>query len=102
MFVWGNGANGRLGLGHVRNISNPKLLDALATKKIVNIWCGASHSMALDENYMPYIWGKNSQGQCGNGTTEDVLDPIVPSVLEPLQVKMFAAGCCHSFFLIFT
>lgn len=37
---------------------------------------GGVHSAAITEKGYLYMWGLNSYGQLGNGTTEDSQEPI--------------------------
>lgn len=67
VFAWGNGGNGRLGLGNTTDRTDSCLITALAHEKVVSVQCGASHSLALTDAGTIYTWGKNTQGQCGVG-----------------------------------
>lgn len=92
LYAWGNGSNGRLGLGDALDRSNPTLVppasiitarssdsrsgtrgDAEAMVRLRNIFCGASHSMAISWDGKLFCWGKNNQGQCGHGHSNDQL-----------------------------
>lgn len=54
--------------GHFSSYAlNP--VTALSTERVVSVHCGASHSLALTAGGSVYSWGKNTQGQCGAGTT---------------------------------
>ncbi|GBG28712.1 F-box/SPRY domain-containing protein 1 [Hondaea fermentalgiana] len=97
LYSWGNGGNGRLGLGD----TDDRALACLVTKfitdplddkylqepvkqsafempkgvRLVGLHCGASHSMAIAEDGRCFTWGKNNQGQCGHGDVADKLHP---------------------------
>ncbi|KAF4145274.1 Ubiquitin-transferase HECT domain-containing protein [Phytophthora infestans] len=89
LFAWGNGSNGRLGLGDTNDRSNPTRVilptieqgkeadggpESCSTSVPVrfrHIFCGASHSLGLSWDGRAYTWGKNNQGQCGHGHTND-------------------------------
>ena len=62
------------------------------------VQAGASHSLALSETGILYSWGKNSQGQCGVGTTDDLLRPTVVQIKCEGLTRM-AAGWEHSLVL---
>lgn len=48
MFAWGSNSSGQLGLNVEESIMpTPKMVKSLATKQVVQIACGRSHSMAL-------------------------------------------------------
>eukprot|EP01031_Cornospumella_fuschlensis_P031544 gene31544-38125_t len=97
VWAWGNGGNGRCGLGDVFDRTEACLLSSLAFEKIVALQCGASHSLALTDKGQVYSWGKNSQGQCGHGNLEDVLKPaLVKKFQNDLTIVQLAAGWEHS------
>lgn len=66
MLSWGNGANGRLGLGDTRDKVAATRVDKLQGTDIVRVFCGVSHSLAVSATGVAYSWGKNSSGQCGH------------------------------------
>ncbi|RLN36612.1 hypothetical protein BBJ28_00003973 [Nothophytophthora sp. Chile5] len=93
LYAWGNGSNGRLGTGDTSDRSNPTkvalpastakvgLRDGVETPerstvadeslRFRHIFCGASHSLGLSWDGRAFCWGKNNQGQCGHGHTND-------------------------------
>ncbi|RLN80566.1 hypothetical protein BBJ28_00000166 [Nothophytophthora sp. Chile5] len=93
LYAWGNGSNGRLGTGDTSDRSNPtKVVLPASTAKVGlrdgvenperltvadeplrfrHVFCGASHSLGLSWDGRAFCWGKNNQGQCGHGHTND-------------------------------
>ncbi|GMF17806.1 unnamed protein product [Phytophthora fragariaefolia] len=90
IFAWGNGSNGRLGLGDTNDRSSPTRVaiptlastqnageasestgSSISSVKFRHIFCGASHSLGISWDGTAYAWGKNNQGQCGHGHTND-------------------------------
>ena len=98
VFSWGNGGNGRLGSGDTADRAEACLLQGLRHEAIVAIQAGASHSLALSESGVLYSWGKNTQGQCGVGTTDDLLRPTAVQV-KGEGLSRIAAGWEHSLVL---
>lgn len=49
VWAWGNGGNGRCGLGDVFDRTEACLLTSLSFEKVVALQCGASHSLALTD-----------------------------------------------------
>ena len=96
VYSWGNGGNGRLGLGDLHDRTEAAAVSELANETVSMIQCGASHSMALTKTGRVYSWGKNTQGQCGQGTNEDILRPTVVSKIEGKNIVQLAAGWEHS------
>eukprot|EP01035_Chromulina_nebulosa_P018786 gene18786-24553_t len=98
VYSWGNGGNGRLGLGDTSDRSIATLISSMSDEIIVSIQCGASHSLALTGSGSVYTWGKNTQGQCGVSHTDDVLKPKMIRTL-PFNyhvITQLAAGWEHS------
>lgn len=95
LFAWGNGSNGRLGLGDTSDRAAPTkvcvprvgcsseagdISDKDDRRKAIeetlvfrHVYCGASHSLALGADGRVFTWGKNNQGQCGHGHLNDQL-----------------------------
>jgi len=100
LYAWGNGGNGRLGVGDTEDRAMATLLTNFVPhsgdqsvelpqkgKKfsmppginLASIHCGASHSMAITDDGRAFTWGKNNQGQCGHG---DVVDKLCPTLVQ--------------------
>lgn len=58
-------SRGQLGHSCLEDESEPKLIEALAGIKILQIATGGWHSCALSEEGDLYTWGWNSNGQLG-------------------------------------
>jgi E3 ubiquitin-protein ligase HERC2 len=71
LYAWGNGENGRLGLGDTKGRNVPSVLDTLINKEISYIECGESHSMALSANGDAFSWGNGSYYRLGHGDLND-------------------------------
>ena len=72
---WGNGSNGRLGVGDTQDRFTACPVAALDQIFVTEVFSGASHSLCVSEKGACFSWGKNNQGQCGHGSTTDVLIP---------------------------
>jgi len=96
VYSWGNGGNGRLGLGDLYDRTEACLISSLQHESIVSVRCGASHSVVLTQHGKVYSWGKNTQGQCGHGTVEDAARPALVSKLQDKTITCLAAGWEHS------
>lgn len=92
----GSGGNGRLGLGDILDRKEPCLVESLLGERIAAVQCGASHSSALSVTGKIFSWGKNSQGQCGNGHLGEVHRPTLNKTLAGERVIQVAAGWEHS------
>ena len=70
--VYGLGDNtyGQLGQGDRSEANGSvKLADMTELSNIVYIAAGGYHALAVDETGRTYVWGRNDNGQLGNGTT---------------------------------
>lgn len=66
IYVWGHNGCGQLGLGRNIDQSTPQKL-TFREKKVKEIACGKSHTIALTYLNEVYVWGNNSKGQLGLG-----------------------------------
>lgn len=63
VYFWGNNNHGQSGLGprffdyNTRKADEPKLVDTLEGKRIVQLGCGSFFSLALSEDGVLYSWG---------------------------------------------
>ncbi|CAH0605431.1 unnamed protein product [Chrysodeixis includens] len=101
LFSWGSDSMGQLGsnLGtHAQD--KPKFVKGLATKNVIQVACGAYHSIALTNNGDLYSWGANSYGQCGLGTmsNKEMIPQPITSLLG-VPIALIACGSHHTFAL---
>ncbi|XP_021187331.1 probable E3 ubiquitin-protein ligase HERC3 isoform X2 [Helicoverpa armigera] len=101
LFSWGSDSMGQLGsnLGtHAQD--KPKFVKGLATRNVIQVACGAYHSIALTNNGDLFSWGANSYGQCGLGTmTNKEMIPQAITSLLGVPIAMIACGSNHTFAL---
>ena len=64
---WGNGDQGRLGLGKAAASSVPCLVGALTDALFTVVSCGGAHTAAVAEDGSAYLWGLNDRGQLAQG-----------------------------------
>jgi alpha-tubulin suppressor-like RCC1 family protein len=55
---------------------------------IARVYCGASHSLAVTQAGHLFAWGKNNQGQCGHGHTNDQLQPAEVTYFSDMELKI--------------
>lgn len=65
IFGWGKNNHGQLGLGDTETRRTPTEILPLTQKDMVQIECGASHSVVLTSNGQVWGFGNNNYGQCG-------------------------------------
>ncbi|XP_042200055.1 probable E3 ubiquitin-protein ligase HERC1 [Callorhinchus milii] len=96
VYAWGCGAC--LGCGSSEATAlRPKLIEELATTRIVDISIGDSHCLALSHDNEVYAWGNNSMGQCGQGnSTGPITKPKKVIGLDGVACQQISAGTSHS------
>src|SRR3989337_2082735 len=97
VWTWGRNNNGELGDGTTINRTTPVNVSGLSN--VVAAIAGANpHSLALKGDGTVWAWGRNSEGQLGNGTTIDSLVPLQVNGLANGAAN--AAGVYHSIALM--
>lgn len=64
---WGKGKDGRLGHGTNTDMAHPSSLEFFEELAATQIGVGNNYGMALSEDGRLFAWGKNEQGQLGQG-----------------------------------
>jgi len=91
-FAWGTNGEGQLGNNATgTNGSTPGQVPYL--KGVRSVSAGCAHALALKTDGTVYAWGRNFNGQLGNGTTNRA---DVPIKVKISGVRAIAAGCTHS------
>jgi len=95
VYTLGDGADGELGLGHRKPMKDISLVSSLSDRMVVQVCCGAGHTMALTHQGDVYAWGRGFEGQLGLGEVQVAASPrCVSTIREPcIQI---AAGSRHS------
>ena len=98
LYVWGRGTEGQLGLGDYRPRTVPALVKALGEQdkgtSVLQVACGAAHTLALCDNGDVYSWGSNEEMQLGLGSSfgRKVNRPELVAELSNKGVLRVAAG----------
>jgi hypothetical protein len=104
LLTWGDPSGGRLGYAAVQGdphrVMRPRLVPALASHHILQVACGAFHTLVTDVNGHVYAWGQNAKGQLGFLThlldTTTVNTPMIVTDLKGVYVSSVACGEYHS------
>lgn len=100
LMTCGDGAAGQLGHGDRRSRAGFKQVSALETRIVVDVACGAQHTIVVLNDGALMAFGSNSAGQLGvavQGTS--VVSPLALSALWGVAVVQVAAGDAHSLVL---
>jgi alpha-tubulin suppressor-like RCC1 family protein len=71
VFGFGNNVCGQIGLGSLRVVRSPKLIDHPEIGRIVAISSGESHNLIMNQQGQVFSFGNNELGQLGLGKHED-------------------------------
>lgn len=98
LYGWGGNNYGQLGDGSKNNQKAPKriLVGGEKTKVMAVSTHSYGHTLALTENGDLYAWGRNDNGQLGNGSTSLSLSPIMILSHIVNEFTAVAAGFYHS------
>ncbi|KAF4042880.1 Regulator of chromosome condensation (RCC1) repeat [Phytophthora infestans] len=104
LLTWGDSSGGRLGYtiadGDSRRVSIPQRVLALQGHTIIQVSCGAFHTLVTDLNGHVFAWGSNSKGQLGflsPGTPSTAVEtPTVVGDLRGVYMSSVACGEYHS------
>jgi hypothetical protein len=94
LLCWGNNDAGQLGQGTLEQVSWPRQVAGELRFTATTVTGGGYHTCALDVDGRAYCWGRNDQGQLGDGTTERRLRPT-PALTERRFVEI-SAGQAHT------
>lgn len=98
VYCWGEGEHGALGNGSTARAATPVAVSttgALAGKTIKRIATGSDHACAVTTDNQVYCWGRNSNGELGNGSTADSNVPVavsMPGTLAGKTIKRLSGG----------
>ncbi len=95
VWSWGSNENAELGDGTRNDDPNPNPVQALNLTGVTAIAAGDKHSLALRSDGSVWAWGRNWQGQLGDGTRDWRFLPG-PVSLTGAATRIAAAGE-HSF-----
>ena len=91
---WGGGADGKLGRGSTASSNVPVDVSGLASD-VRGVTVGANHSCALTYSDTVKCWGRNADGELGNGGSTASWVPV-DVVGLPSGIAMVASGYFHT------
>jgi alpha-tubulin suppressor-like RCC1 family protein len=94
VLCWGDNESGQLGDGTLTSRSTPGQVSGMASG-IAAISMGGDHSCALTTTGAVRCWGKNADGQLGDGTKSTRLTPVQVSDLVS-GIAAISSGSAHS------
>jgi alpha-tubulin suppressor-like RCC1 family protein len=106
VYAWGFNHDGELGNGTTNNSDHPVLVKfSLAGHpigRVVSLFGGCFHSLALTSSGAVLAWGQNDFGQLGNATTTGSDTAVRVKLPADTKVTAISAGCTQSLALTVT
>jgi alpha-tubulin suppressor-like RCC1 family protein len=97
VYCWGYYNWRYLGIGLEDNDYHKPIINKyLNNEFVIDISCGAQHSLMLTNCGEVYAWGVNYFGQIGNGCNSDQLIPIKVKSFNNERIVMISCGWNHS------
>ncbi|XGW20104.1 hypothetical protein V3C99_003715 [Haemonchus contortus] len=101
VYVWGHNEYGQLGTGDTLPRSSPFFLDGMSSMRIIEAYCGDSHTLLLSQEGRLFAFGSDAQGQIGGGRKFDKhTNPAAVAELMGSTVTRVACGRNHSVVVI--
>ena len=91
LYGWGLNDSGQLGNGTVNNANTPVIVNLPQGVSATALSAGSGHSLAIGSNDKLYAWGRNYEGELGNGST-NAGNPTPVMVSLPTGVKPIAVA----------
>ncbi|XP_011635998.1 RCC1 and BTB domain-containing protein 1-like isoform X2 [Pogonomyrmex barbatus] len=97
VYAWGQNSCGQVGSSISTNQGAPRQVNSnLAGKKVVNISCGQTSTMAVIENGEVFGWGYNGVGQLGIGNYVNQMTPCRVAALLGVVIVKVVCGYAHT------
>ena len=94
VYTWGDNTYGQLGDGTTTSSTTPvavNMIGELSRKIIIAIAGAESHTVALTSEGKVYAWGRNNEGELGDGTTISRSTPVATDMSGVLSGKIVTA-----------
>lgn len=99
IFAWGDNTYGQLGDGTTTQKSEATavVLSGLGSRTAVSVSTRGNHNLLIANDGSVFAWGNNNQGQVGDGTFVNKLQPtLISGILSGKYSTSVAAGYDHS------
>jgi alpha-tubulin suppressor-like RCC1 family protein len=96
VFAWGWNIVGQLGNGNTNGTDVPVKVKLPGGTRVTGIAAGFAHSLAVTSTGAVLAWGKNYNGDLGNGSTTDSDVPVKVDLPAGTKVTAVAAGGEHN------
>lgn len=96
VYSWGYSSHGQLGTGEYEFQLHPQLIIPLCKYRIIDISCGGSHTVCIDDEGIVLSWGKGDGGRLGIGTCDHSPIPSPIKSLKGIKIVQVSCGSCHT------
>ena len=101
--VFGFGSNdwGVCGFGHQMVVNEPKIIEELCDKSVIQFYNGCGFAFALTSDNKLYGWGSNEDGQLGIKVINDskIYKPVLIEDIINITIKQISCGAFHTLVL---
>ena len=101
--VFGFGSNycGVCGFGHQMVVKEPKIIEELCDKSVIQFYNGFTFALALTSDNKLYGWGRNQWGQLGLKIVNQtkLYKPVLIEDLNDINIKQISCGSGHTLVL---
>ena len=101
VFGFGSNSDGVCGFGHQMVVNEPKIIEELCDKSIIQFYNGMHFALALTSDNKLYGWGSNEFGQLGLRIVNfnKVYKPVLIDDLKNINFKQITCGAAHTLLL---
>ena len=101
VFGFGSNQRGVCGFGHQMVVKEPKIIDELCDKSVIQFYNGGRFAFALNSDNKLYGWGRNQFGQLGLKIVNQtkVYKPVLIEDLNDINIKQISCGSAHTLVL---
>jgi alpha-tubulin suppressor-like RCC1 family protein len=98
VLAWGDNLYGQLGDGTTTSTGTPAKvhISVPGTGHVTALFAGCYHSLAQTSTGKVLAWGRNAEGQLGDGTITDSHTAVKVRLPTGTTVTAVSAGCLHS------
>ena len=98
VYCCGYNDSGQCGVGHQVRVHRLQLVEGLRDARIAQIHSanGSEHMLAVSTSGTLFVWGYNSRGQLGLGTTQNSFVPRINEALRSRRVAKVACSYYHT------
>ena len=93
---WGDGNNGKLGIGYSTSQNVPQIVDLGFGRTAANMSTGMLHTCTVLDNGALKCWGNGANGKLGSGTTDDKISPSMVNLGSGRTAMSVSAGIGHT------